>query len=157
MPKRKVSYEEMLEDVVDTLKHSPEEVERVLETSAEVMSAASDMTKDEMSLVSAYVKSDLKEFTDNYQKDKDNSTFLMLISNSIWQGLLDITDRTQVEWRELFEDLEHRGLYQEGDVIGLGYLVCDKCSHKTYYTHPTTIGPCIKCGGEAFTRQALKP
>ncbi len=157
MPKRKASYEEMLEGVVDTLKHSPEEFERAVDTSAEVVSAASDMTKDEMALISAYVKSDLKEFADNYQQDKENSPFYLMLADSVWQGLLDITDKTQVEWQELFLDLEHRGLYQVGDVIGLGYLVCDKCNNKTRYTHPTSIEPCSKCGNHAFTRQALKP
>lgn len=30
MPKRKTGYEEMLEDVIETLKHSPEEVTKRL-------------------------------------------------------------------------------------------------------------------------------
>ncbi|USD64655.1 zinc ribbon-containing protein [Vibrio sp. SCSIO 43136] len=157
MPERKVGYEAKLDEVVETLKHSPEELNNVLNTSAEVVNAASDMTKDEMALVSAYVRSDLKEFADTYQKDRDRSPFYLMVSNSIWEGLLEITDRTQVEWRELFMDLDHKGLYQAGDIIGLGYLVCDKCTHKSYYNHPTIIEPCKECGHDGFTRLALKP
>lgn len=56
-------------------------------------------------------------------------------------GLLDITDRTKVEWVELFADLEHQGLYQAGDMIGLGVLICDQCGHKTEFNHPTEIEP----------------
>lgn len=70
MPKRKSGYEEMLEDVIETLKHSPDEVNNVLETSGKVISAANDMTKDELALISAYVKADLKEFADNYEESK---------------------------------------------------------------------------------------
>jgi hypothetical protein len=49
MPEHKARYEAFFEEVVDTLKHTPEELERVLETSTEVMSASSYMTKDELS------------------------------------------------------------------------------------------------------------
>ncbi|CAK4069107.1 MULTISPECIES: zinc ribbon-containing protein [Vibrio] len=156
MPKRKTGYEEMFEDVVEALKRSPDEVNHVLETSGKVVDAANDLTKDELALVSAYVKSDLKEFADNYE-DSKNGPFYLMIADSIWQGLLEITDRTKVEWVELFEDLEHQGLYEAGEVIGLGALVCDKCGHKTEYNHPTIIIPCTKCGCKGFSRQALKP
>ncbi|UGA54116.1 zinc ribbon-containing protein [Vibrio sp. DW001] len=156
MPKRKLGYEEKFEEVVEALKQSPEELKKALETSGEVAHAASDMTKDEIALVSAYVKSDLKEFADNYQESKE-SPFSIMVADSIWQALLDITDRTKVEWVELFEDLEHQGVYQVGDVIGLGHLICEKCGQKTRYIHPTTVHSCSKCGGQAFTRVSLKP
>jgi hypothetical protein len=156
MPKRKLGYEDKFEEVVEALKQSPEELKKALETSGEVAHAASDMTKDEIALVSAYVKSDLKEFADNYQESKE-SPFSIMIADSIWQALLDITDRTKVEWVELFEDLEHQGVYQVGDVIGLGHLICEKCGQKTRYIHPTTVHSCSKCGGQAFTRVSLKP
>ncbi len=156
MPKRKLGYEDKFEEVVEALKQSPEELKKALETSGEVAHAASDMTKDEIALVSAYVKSDLKEFADNYQESKE-SPFSIMVADSIWQALLDITDRTKVEWVELFEDLDHQGVYQVGDVIGLGHLICEKCGQKTRYIHPTTVHSCSKCGGQAFTRVSLKP
>jgi len=80
-----------------------------------------------------------------------------MIANSIWQGLLEITDKTKVEWVELFQDLEHQGLYKAGDMIGLGILVCENCGHHVEYNHPTEIVPCIRCGNTAFSRQPLKP
>ncbi|MDA0146898.1 zinc ribbon-containing protein [Vibrio sp. LaRot3] len=156
MPKRKSGYEEMFDDVLEALKHSPEEVSHVLETSGKVVDAANDMTKDELSLISAYMKSDLKEFADNYEASKSGPFYLM-ITDSIWQGMLEITDRTKVEWAELFADLEHQGLYQAGEVIGLGVLVCDHCNHQTEYNHPTVIIPCVQCGTTAFSRKALRP
>ncbi|MDV7104794.1 zinc ribbon-containing protein [Vibrio sp. TH_r3] len=156
MSKRKLGYEETFEAVVETLKHSPEELSKVLESSEEVAKAASDMTKDEIALVSAYVKSDLKEFAESYQESKD-SPFSIMVADSMWQALLDITDRTKVEWVELFADLEHHGVYNTGEIIGLGHLVCEKCGDKTQYIHPTVIEPCRKCGGNQFTRLALKP
>ena len=156
MPKRKQSYEEMLEDVVEAIKHSTDEFMHVLENSGKMVSAANNLTKDELALVSAYIQSDLKEFAQSYQESK-SSPFAIMVTDSIWQALLDITDKTQVEWIELFADLDHQGLDQVGEVIGLGVLICDKCGNKTTYSHPTIITPCIKCGAKGFSRQALKP
>jgi len=156
MSKSKLGYEEMFEDVVEVLKHSPDEINRVLVTSEKLVEAANDLTKDELALVSAYVKSDLKEFSESFEESKGGPFYLM-VADSIWQGLLEITDRTKVEWVELFDDLEHQGLYQVGEVIGLGILVCDECGHKIQYNHPTVVIPCIKCGCKGFSRKALKP
>jgi ElaB/YqjD/DUF883 family membrane-anchored ribosome-binding protein len=160
MAKRKSDYEEMFNEVLETLKHSPEEVKedmtKLFKTSGEVAHAAGDMTKDEMALVRAKMKEDFKEFADNY-RESAKSPFSIMIADSIWQALLDLTDKTQVEWVEMFEDIEHQGVYQVGDVIGLGHLICEKCGHKTQYIHPTVIEPCSECGCEAFTRIPLKP
>ncbi|GAM54623.1 hypothetical protein JCM19232_3064 [Vibrio ishigakensis] len=156
MPKRQSGYEELLSDVVETLKHSPDEINKVIATSEEVVQAANDMTKDEMALVSAYVKSDLQEFANSYEENK-SGPFYTMISNTVWQSLLDITDRTKVEWVEFFQDLEHQGVYKSGEIIGLGNLVCEKCGHKTQYTHATEIPICSNCGHDEFTRQPLKP
>ncbi|MBU2898451.1 zinc ribbon-containing protein [Vibrio hepatarius] len=156
MSKSKLGYEEMFEDVVEVLKHSPDEINRVLVTSEKLVEAANDLTKDELALVSAYVKSDLKEFSESFEESKGGPFYLM-VEDSIWQGLLEITDRTKVEWVELFDDLEHQGLYQVGEVIGLGILVCDECGHKIQYNHPTVVIPCIKCGCKGFSRKALRP
>jgi hypothetical protein len=156
MPKRKTSYEEIVDDVIETLKHSPDEMSQVLQTSGKVVDAANDMTKDELALISAYVKADLKEFAESFEESR-SSPFSLMITNSIWQGLFEITDKTKVEWVELFQDLERQGLYQAGEMIGLGMLVCDHCGHKTQYNHPTEIAACIQCGQTAFTRQQLKP
>lgn len=156
MPKRKLEYQDKFEQVVEALKHSPEELHKVLETTGEVANAASDLTKDEIALVRAYVKADLKEFADNYQQSK-TSPFSIMIADTIWQALLDITDKTKVEWVELFEDVEHQGIYTSGEIVGLGHLVCEKCGDKTLYTHPTIIPSCRKCGCDQFSRVALKP
>ncbi|WP_261816853.1 zinc ribbon-containing protein [Vibrio gallicus] len=156
MPKRQSGYEELLSNVVDTLKQSPEEINNVIATSEEVVQAANDMTKDEIALVSAYVKSDLQEFASSFEKSK-SGPFYTMISNTIWQSLLDITDRSKVEWVEFFQDLEHQGVYKAGEIIGLGSLVCEKCGHKTLYNHATEIVPCSACGHDEFTRQSLKP
>lgn len=156
MRKQKTGYEALVEEVLETLKQSPEELEHILDTSGKVVAAANDLTQDELALISAYVKADLKAFSEQYEQSKAGPFYLM-IANSIWQGLLDITDKTKVEWVELFQDLEHQGVYQAGEMIGLGILVCESCNHKVEYNHPTEIVPCLRCGHKLFSRQPLQP
>ncbi|HIF9331100.1 zinc ribbon-containing protein [Photobacterium damselae] len=160
MPKQKAEYELLLEKATEALKHSPEKLKEFLEVTEKYGEAASDMTKDELALIKAYLKSDMKEFADNVEKSSEpfaESPFYKLVSESIWQGLADITDKTQVEWHEVTADLEHHGVYKAGELIGLGELVCQKCGHKQAITHVTRIEPCIKCGGIEFTRKPLAP
>lgn len=45
---------------------------------------------------------------------------MRVIKESLWQELADITDKTQLEWREVFRDLNHHGVYHSGEVVGLG-------------------------------------
>ncbi|MEZ9834213.1 zinc ribbon-containing protein [Vibrio breoganii] len=156
MPKRQAGYDELLSDVVETLKHSPDEINNVIANSEKVVEAANDMTKDELALVSAYVKSDLQEFANNFEESKSGPFYLM-IANTMWQSLLDITDKTKVEWVEFFQDLEHQGVYKSGEIIGLGVLICEKCGHRTQYNHATEIQACPQCGHDEFSRQPLKP
>ncbi|OBT12880.1 hypothetical protein A9264_15755 [Vibrio sp. UCD-FRSSP16_10] len=156
MAKRQLGYEKLLSNVVQTLKNSPDEINHVISNSEKVVEAANDMTKDELALISAYVKSDLQEFASSFEESKSGPFYLM-ITNTVWQSLLDITDKTKVEWVEFFQDLDHQGVYKVGELIGLGTLVCEKCGHKTQYNHPTEIISCAKCGHDEFTRQALNP
>ncbi|MFV0576123.1 MAG: zinc ribbon-containing protein [Vibrio sp.] len=160
MAKRNQDYKQLLEQVIESLKHAPEEIDKAFETPRQMWKATKDMTKDEYALLSRYVKADLKEFSESYKKDKEaieNDPFLDVVSESIWEGLLDITDKTQLEWREAFHDIEHKGLYEVGDVIGLGALICEKCGHRQEYSHPSEIKPCVQCGNGAFTRVPLRP
>lgn len=160
MSKQKAGYEALFEQVTENLKHSPDEVKQWVETSENYLDAASDMSKDEWALIAVYLKRDLKEFSENYEQSKEtfpDSPFYRLIADSIWQGLAEITDKTRIEWFETFEELDHQGIFQAGEVIGLGVLECEKCANKTEYNHACIITPCTKCGHDQFTRQSLRP
>jgi predicted Zn-ribbon and HTH transcriptional regulator len=160
MSKQKTGYNAVLERVMNVLERSPEEFEHWAKSSEEVVDAASDMTKDELALISSYVKRDMKEFAQNYEESKTtfpDSPFYRLISDSMWHALLEITDKTQVEWKEVFDDLEHQGVYQAGEVVGLGILVCEKCGHREQFNHAQIIQPCTHCDNKEFTRVSLKP
>ncbi len=68
-------------------------------------------------------------------KEESDSVFMRVIKESLWQELADITDKTQLEWREVFQDLNHHGVYHSGEVVGLGNLVCEKCHFHLPISH----------------------
>ncbi|CAM3578152.1 hypothetical protein VA7868_02160 [Vibrio aerogenes CECT 7868] len=155
MPKHRTGYESLLKEIVDTVKNSQESLSHAIETSEKVAEAASDMTKDELAIISAYIRADLQEFATNYHESQSGH-FAVMIMNSVWEGLASITDRSALEWAELAQELEHQGIYQAGEMIGLGELQCEKCGHKAEYNHPTEIIPCIACGHKVFHRVTPK-
>lgn len=160
MAKQKKEYEELLDQVTETLKHSPDELKHWAETTAKYRQAASDMTKDEWALISAYLKRDLQEFGKNVEESPKpfrDSPFYQVVAETIWEGLAEITDKTQIEWHEVMDDLHHQGVYQAGEIVGLGNLVCEKCGHHELITHVKKIEPCLKCGHTQFTRRPLSP
>ncbi|WP_120510161.1 zinc ribbon-containing protein [Photobacterium salinisoli] len=160
MAKEKDAYESMLEEITEALKHSPDELKHWIDTSEKYRTAASDMTKDELALIRAYFKRDLKEFGQNVQESPtpfSESPFYKLVAETIWEGLAEVTDKTQLEWLEVMDDIKHQGIYKAGEVVGLGNLVCEQCGHHQQYTHVRTIEPCTKCGHTQFTRQPLAP
>ncbi|WP_419205331.1 zinc ribbon-containing protein [Photobacterium leiognathi] len=160
MTQQKAHYEALLEKVTETLKNSPQELKKFIETTELYGKAASDMTKDELALIEAYLKSDLKTFSEEAKNSPEpfkESPFYQLVSETIWQHLAEITDKTQLEWLEVMDDIKHKGVYHSGELVGLGHLVCEKCGHQQTITHVTRIEPCIKCGCKEFSRQPLEP
>ncbi|MGF1727229.1 zinc ribbon-containing protein [Photobacterium nomapromontoriensis] len=160
MARQKKQYESLLEQVTETLKHSPDELKHWADITEQYRQAASDMTKDELALISAYVKRDLQEFGQNAEASSDplnESPFYQVVKETIWEGLAEVTDKTQIEWREVMDDLKHHGVYEAGEIIGLGNLVCEKCGHEELITHVKTISPCLQCGHTRFTRKPLSP
>ncbi len=39
---------------------------------------------------------------------------MLALKDTAWSWLADVTDRTQVEWQELADELEHKGVYRAG-------------------------------------------
>ncbi|PKF51835.1 zinc ribbon-containing protein [Enterovibrio nigricans] len=159
MPEQKAEYKVLVQRIRDALKHSPEELQRWVELSERYFTAASDMTKDELALIEAYFKRDVQEFGARYNESEsekaDSDLFKSLIANTLWEQLAEITDKTQLEWREVLQDIQHHGVYSAGEVVGLGILICEKCGNQTEHTHVDVLRPCLKCGNKQFSRKAF--
>ena len=147
-------YETLLKNLSDAVQSGPEALKNWAKTLEEYGTAASDLTKDEWALVTAYLKADLKEF----EKESDSYTDELkhgVLAETLWQRLASITDQSQVEWHGLMQDFEHQGVYDAGEWIGFGDLVCEQCGRTLSITHMQKIEPCAQCGGLHFHRKAL--
>ena len=81
---------------------------------------------------------------------------MRVIKESLWQELADITDKTQLEWREVFQDLNHHGCITAGRWWGLATW-CVKCHHHIAVYTPDVLPLCPKCGHDQFQRRPLSP
>ena len=70
MSKRNQDYKKLLEEIIESLKHTPEELNKALDTPKKMWKATKDMTKDEYALISRYVKSNLKSLRKIMKKTK---------------------------------------------------------------------------------------
>lgn len=153
-------YRELLSSLTERLKAGERDIDALVASAEQRLNAAGDMTRTEIAQLTQAVRRDLEEFARSYgenQEDFTDSVFMRVIKESLWQELADITDKTQLEWREVFQDLNHHGVYHSGEVVGLGNLVCEKCHyHLAVYT-PDVLPLCPKCGHDQFQRRPFEP
>ena len=124
------------------------------------LGAAGDLTKQELEDASAYIRYDLNELHKDYQTsvaDFKLSAWYQALDQLTWGTLAAITDKTQVEWTEVGDDLQHQGRYSRGDEVGFGVLMCVRCGYKKELYHPTKILACANCDGDEFVREGFAP
>ena len=153
-------YRELVGSLTERLRNGERDIDALVAQARAKVAQTSELTRTEIDELLRAVRRDLEEFAMSYsesQEDESDSVFLRVIKESIWQELVDITDKTQLEWREVFQDLNHHGVYHSGEVVGLGNLVCEKCHyHLAVYT-PDVLPRCPKCGHDQFQRRPFEP
>lgn len=125
-------YRELVASLSERLKNGERDIDELVASAERRLNEAEDLTRDEVRQVTQAVRRDLEEFARSYQESRDeftDSVFMRVIKESLWQELADITDKTQLEWREVFKDVSHHGVYHSGEVVGLGNLVCEQCHY----------------------------
>ena len=160
MDKRQKGYEAFIAQLrkqwEETEEFQGERLNRMIARVQAYMEAAGDLTKDELALIAEYVKRDLGNY-DEGKQEVPESAFMLALKDTAWSWLADVTDRTQVEWQELADELEHKGIYRAGDWVGLGVLVCDHCEWRHTVLHPEQLGTCPECGADEYHREPLSP
>jgi len=153
-------YRELVATLTERLRNGERDIDALVEQARLRVSQTGELTRTEVDELTRAVRRDLEEFARSYQESQDevtDSVFMRVIKESLWQELADITDKTQLEWREVFKDLNHHGVYHSGEVVGLGNLVCEKCHfHLAVYT-PDVLPLCPKCGHDQFQRRPFEP
>ncbi|MCS2163522.1 zinc ribbon-containing protein [Scandinavium sp. H11S7] len=153
-------YRELVTTLTERLRNGDRDIDALVEQARQRVSQTGELTRTEVEELTRAVRRDLEEFAISYNESQDelkDSVFLRVIKESIWQELADITDKTQLEWREVFQDLNHHGVYHSGEVVGLGNLVCEKCHFHLAVYSPDMLPLCPKCGHDQFQRKAFEP
>ncbi|PKI16825.1 zinc ribbon-containing protein [Colwellia sp. 12G3] len=120
-------------------------------------SAAETMSEEKLQQFIDNLKYDLHDFYQLNRTQAENSVYLGLLNETLWDNLAKLTDKSQVEWAELVDDFNHDGLYKSGDFIGFGELQCEQCDEITTIVHFSQIGECVHCGSTDFIRLPLNP
>ena len=153
-------YRELVASLIERLRNGERDIDALVEQARARVIKTGELTRTEVDELTRAVRRDLEEFAMSYEeslKEESDSVFMRGIKESLWQELADITDKTQLEWREVFQDLNHHGVYHSGEVVGLGNLVCEKCHfHLPIYT-PEVLTLCPKCGHDQFQRRPFEP
>ncbi len=153
-------YRELVASLTERLRNGDRDIDALVEQARLRVTQTGELTRTETDELMRAIRRDLEEFARSYNESQSEVTdgvFMRVIKESIWQELADITDKTQLEWREVFQDLNHHGVYHSGEVVGLGNLVCEKCHfHLAVYT-PDVLPLCRKCGHDQFQRRPFEP
>lgn len=120
---------------------------------------ANEISDEQLRDIQWQLKVDLKEFISDTRQNPSftNSPSYLALESTMWQWALAISDKCQLEWLELTQDIDHDGLYQTDDVVGLGQFLCLNCSTAVAVYHPQALSTCVKCQGQQFRRVAFSP
>lgn len=164
MSKLNQSYRELIASLGEKIREGERDVETLITHARHALESQGDLSHEDAGKVADAVHRDLKEFARSYDeshgsdhKADDDSVFMRVIKESVWSDLADITDKTQLEWNEVFQDLQHQGIYHSGEVVGLGNLVCEKCHFTLAIYTPEVLTRCPECGGTQFHREPFAP
>jgi len=150
-------YQNISEWIEDAKAHEITKIVEVVEQAKSYLAAAEHIPEKKVKqFIDSFVY-DLHEFYQRNQTQAQDSLYLALLNESLWQSLATLTDKSQVEWSELMDDFEHDGLYHVDDYIGFGELECKNCHERLSVTHLSKVTSCIHCGGEQFIRHGMKP
>lgn len=166
-------YRQLMVSLTDRLRGGERDIDLLVRDARESLIDEGKLSLIEIDRLTLYARRDLHEFARIYgeyaprrsvaakpsepEDVPQDSVFMRVIKESLWRELADITDRTQLEWKEVFKDVNHHGVYHSGEVVGLGDLICEKCHfHLAVYT-PEILTKCPECGNDEFSRRPFEP
>lgn len=155
-------YQKLIEQVKAEYARDPELTTKDLLASVtngrEFLKLKESADETELGLVEHFLKRDIISFlSEQHADDVSYSPTLLSMESTLWHWLSEITDRSQVEWHELAQDLKTEGHYHSGEIINQGKVVCTKCGHAMSIEFPGVIPDCPECDNGEFVREALAP
>ncbi|GHC29830.1 zinc ribbon-containing protein [Aidingimonas halophila] len=135
-----------------------ENLQRDLDEAVEFEAELEDYTKNELSLLRAWVERDLKDMRRYLAAGGESVASwlgidLSALSRKVSESLLSIADRSIVDKARFDDDLEAaRADYCEGEIAAPGRMACVHCGATLELERVTRIEPCHQCGHRYFSR-----
>lgn len=135
-----------------------ENLQKELDEAVEFEAELEAFTRDELSLLRAWVERDLVDLRRYLQAGgRGVASWLGIdldqLSRKVSESLLSIADRSVVERERFEEDLEAaRADYCEGEMAVPGRLACVHCGAEVDLEGVVLIDPCHACGHRYFHR-----
>ncbi|WP_136247633.1 zinc ribbon-containing protein [Halomonas borealis] len=158
----KDAYERVLERLKEGAGElNRESLQQELDEAVEFEADVEDFTRDELSLLRAWVDRDLKEMRRYFNAGGHSVAHwlgidLSVLSRRVVESLLSIADRSQVERSRLEDDLEaSRADYTAGELAVPGRMACTHCDAIVELPGVVRLEPCHQCGHRYFVRAPL--
>jgi hypothetical protein len=152
-----IIYDKLTLWIEDVKQHEVTNMVDVIAHAKALALAAETLPEEKVKQFINNLRYDFHQFYLHYQSDMDNSIFIGLMNESLWAKLAQMTDKSQVEWCEFYEDIQHEGQYSSGEYIGFGELECKQCHDKSSFLRFSKINNCQHCNGSHFIRNAFRP
>lgn len=129
-----------------------------IEEAVNVEQTAEQMTRDELDLLGAYVKRDMKALGRySHLAGEGMAAFLKFdlsyLETQVKESLMALADRTRVDQELLREKLDHDAeQYIAGELATVGTLECLECGMPHRLLSTVIIEPCQKCHSNYFRR-----
>ncbi|MFC6670078.1 zinc ribbon-containing protein [Marinobacterium aestuariivivens] len=148
----------LLDDLEDAEIRSWDYLQERIEEAARLELTAEEMTRDEMDLLTAYLKRDLKKL--GYYAHETGEGIaawlhfdLNILETRLVNLLKGLADRTRIDQETLRERLDHgEDDYLAGEIATAGTLACLNCGATQELTETSRIEPCSTCGKGYFRR-----
>ena len=157
MTDKKTSYQSLILRLEDWVKASAEQdvvtLMQLMDTGREYLKAASDLGNEEIRMLEDFLFRDLKAFSHAFSENASESIWLQSIKNRFMAVLAELTDQNKLQLFEMNIDVDHKGIYQAGELVAMGELVCCHCNHRHSIDFVEEILPCVECGHTRFIHQ----
>lgn len=155
-------YNRVLDRLSSTLEQAEQRswtyLEERIEEAVELELAAEEMTRDELDLLTAYLKRDLQQL--GYYAHETGAGIaawlnfdLDILETTLVDRLMALADQTRVDQERLREQLASRANeYLAGEVAGVGTFTCVACHTPFRLVNTAILQPCHHCQAELFQR-----
>ncbi len=156
--KQTSAYTELMEHVYTAMDNTLHNLADALEIAKEKIAKASDLTLEEIDIISDALKRDIESAAHGLPDKKDKNSLsewfkfdIELIENFALDAFLSVADKTRIELAELGEQAKHH-TYKSGVVTLPGTFQCEKCGKEIAFKTTSQIPECPACHGETFKR-----